>query len=240
MDLNLLGLHVHELRNQCRYLEANIGVLSQMLENKSSVGVFFSLQGIMTGASAISRLVWSPRKKGKERSAALREMLGLPEKHPLNNSNILSIMEQSDEMNDEWISQSKNQYILYDFIGEIATSQHKDVETKNIFRAYDPTIHTYYFRGQAYNVDAMLKALGNLADRVNQVHMKMFPDQWKEKDENGNPVNAGDQQDAAAIQAAAGERDTAGKASEKSAPKKKADSKKKPAAKKKTAVKKSK
>ena len=232
MDLNLLGLHIHELRNQCRYIEANIGIFSQMLEHRSSVGVFFTLQGIMVGSSNISRLVWSPRKKGKDRSAALRDMLGLPEKHPLNNSNIIGLLEQSDEMNDAWISQSKNEYILYDFIGEIASSQHKDAETKNIFRAYDPTNHTYYYRGQAYNLDAMLKALGDLADRVNQVHIKLFPEQWKETDENGNPINASDKQDSEAAKTAEKKLETTKKEPKKAAPKKKPAAKKKPATKK--------
>ncbi|WP_417319814.1 hypothetical protein [Emcibacter sp.] len=190
MDLNVVGMHIHELRNQCRFIEANVGVLNQSLEKQAPVGIFFALQGIMTSANQLARILWTPRKGGKERATKLREMLGLPEKHPLNNESILSLWDYSDEANDQWIAQSKDEYILYDFIGDIANSQHKDVEMKNIFRAFDLVAKIYTFRGVGYNMDALLKAIGDVSNRVNQIHVRMFPEQWKQADENGAPTEA--------------------------------------------------
>ncbi|WP_138379150.1 hypothetical protein [Luteithermobacter gelatinilyticus] len=190
MDMNIVGMHIHELRNQCRYIEANVGVLNQSLEKQAPVGVFFALQGLMTAANQLARILWSPRKKGRDRAARLREILGLPEKHPLNNENILSLWDFSDEANDQWITQSKGEYILYDFIGDIANSPHKDVEMKNIFRAFDVTTKIYTFRGVGYNMEALLKAIADVSNRVNQIHVRLFPDQWKQVDDQGNPVAA--------------------------------------------------
>ncbi|WP_321397403.1 hypothetical protein [Emcibacter sp.] len=191
MDMNVVGMHIHELRNQCRFIEANVGVLNQSLEKQAPVGIFFALQGIMTSANQLARILWTPRKGGKERATKLREMLGLTEKHPLNNESILAIWDYSDEANDRWIAQSKDEYILYDFIGDIANSQHKDVEMKNIFRAFDINSKIYTFRGVGYNMDALLKAIGDVSNRVNQIHVRMFPDQWKQADENGVVPEAG-------------------------------------------------
>ncbi|WP_417624774.1 hypothetical protein [Paremcibacter congregatus] len=180
MDMNVIGLHIHELRNQCRFIEASVDILNQSMENQAAVGAFFGLQNIMLGSNQLARMLWSPRKKGKERAAGLRQVLELPEKYPLNNENILALVDQADEANDQWIAQSKDQYILYDFIGDIANSRHKDVEPKNIFRAFDPTTKIYAFRGVSYNLDALLKAIADVSNRVNQIHQRLYPDQWKE------------------------------------------------------------
>ncbi|PCJ34728.1 MAG: hypothetical protein COA93_04415 [Alphaproteobacteria bacterium] len=181
MDMNVIGLHIHELRNQCRFIEASVDILNQSMEKQASVGVFFGLQNIMLGTNNISRTLWTPRKKGKVRAASLRKTLDLPEKYPLNNENILSLVDHADEANDQWINQSKDQYILYDFIGDISKSQHKDVETKNIFRAFDTTTKIYTYLGTSFNLEALLKALADVNNRVNQVHMRLYPDQWKEE-----------------------------------------------------------
>ncbi len=181
MDMNVIGLHIHELRNQCRFIEASVGILNQSMENQAPVGIFFALQNIMLGTNQISRTLWTPRKKGKERAASLRQALDLPEKYPLNNEGIMALVDHADEANDQWISQSKDQYILYDFIGDISTSEHKDVETKNIYRAFDVNTKIYTYLGTSFNLDALLKAIGDVSNRVNQIHMRLYPDQWKEE-----------------------------------------------------------
>lgn len=183
MDMNVIGLHIHELRNQCRFVEASVGILNQSIENQASIGIFFALQNILLGTNQISRMLWTPRKKGRERAAALRQLLELPEKYPLNNDNILSLADHADEANDQWIAQSKDQYILYDFIGNIAESQHKDVDVKNIFRAFDTSSKIYTYLGTSFNLEALLKAIANVSNRVNQIHMRLYPDQWKEAEE---------------------------------------------------------
>jgi len=182
MDMNIVGLHIHELRNQCRFIEASVDILNQSMEKQASIGVFFALQNILLGTNNISRTLWTPRKKGKTRAADLRQTLELPEKYPLNNDSILSLTDHADEANDQWISQSKNQYILFDFIGDIENSPHKDVETKNIYRAFDVSTKIYTYLGVSFNLDALLKALSDVSNRVNQIHMRLYPDQWKEEE----------------------------------------------------------
>ncbi len=188
MDMNVIGLHIHELRNQSRFIEASVDILNQSMEKQAPVGIFFALQNIMLGTNQIARTLWTPRKKGKERAASLRQTLELPEKYPLNNEGILSLVDHADEANDQWLAQSKDQYILYDFIGDIANSQHKDVETKNIYRAFDINTKIFTYRGISYNLEALLKAIADVSNRVNQIHVRMFPDQCEEvKDEEPTP-----------------------------------------------------
>lgn len=184
MDLNMLGLHIHEIRNQCSYIEGNVSILNSSMESDSRIGVFLSLQGIMQSASQISRLLWAPRKKGRARSEQLRKFLGLPETHPLNNNEVLSLFDNIDEANEEWVKKSKGKYILYDFIGDLGNSKHKDVEIDYIFRSYDTDSKIYVYRGKGFNMDSMLIALKDISDCINKAHYHLFPDQWKNQNEN--------------------------------------------------------
>lgn len=230
MDMNVIGLHIHELRNQCRFIEASVGILNQSVENQASIGIFFALQNIMLGTNQISRTLWTPRKKGKERASDMRQVLELPEKYPLNNEGILTLVDHADEANDQWIGQSKDQYILYDFIGDIANSQHKDVETKNIYRAFDVSTKIYTFRGVSFNLEALLKAVGDVSNRVNQIHMRLYPDQWKQEEEAAKEAKKSAEKEAPAKKAAAkkapAKKAATKKSTEKKAPAKKAAAKK--------------
>lgn len=184
MDLNKIGLHIHELRNQFSYIEGNVGILNQSLENSSSVGVFMSLQSIFAAAMQVSRILWAPRKKGKARSDALRKFLGVPEDHPLNNKDIQTLFDFCDEANEEWVKKSAGKHILYDFIGDLGASEHKDVEIDYIFRSFDTKGKIYVYRGTGFQVEAVMASLKTISDAVNKAHYHLFPDQWKDAEEN--------------------------------------------------------
>jgi len=179
MDLNKLGLHIHELRNQFTYIEGNIAVLNESMEGNASTGAFLALQGIMSAAMQVSRLLWAPRKKGKARSEELRKFLGIPEEHPLNNDDIKTIFDNCDDENEAWIKKTAGKHILYDYIGDLGTSEHKDVEIEYIFRSFDTLSKIYVYRGKGYNMESVLVALKDVSDSINKAHYHLFPDQWK-------------------------------------------------------------
>ena len=65
MDLNKIGLHIHEIRNQLTYIEGNIGILNQSLEKNSSVGVFMCSTGSRSREAScwISLMIPSARQR---------------------------------------------------------------------------------------------------------------------------------------------------------------------------------
>lgn len=192
MDLNKLGLHIHELRNQFNYIEGNIGILNQAMEKSSNIGVFMSLQAIFLSTMQVSRTIWAPRKKGKTRSEEIRKFLGIPEEHPLNNKDIQTLFDNCDEANEEWIKKTSGQYILYDYIGDLGESQHKDVEIDKIFRSFDTKGKIYVYRGVGFQMDAVMTALKSISEAVNKAHYHLFPDQWKDAEgEAGADSKAG-------------------------------------------------
>ena len=103
----MLGLHIHEIRNQFTYIEGNVSILNKALENDARSGVFLTLQGILQSTTQISRLLWAPRKNGKARAEQLRKFLGLPDDHPLNNNDVQTLFDNVDEANEEWVKKQK-------------------------------------------------------------------------------------------------------------------------------------
>lgn len=184
MDLNKIGLHIHEIRNQLTYIEGNVGILNQSLEKNSSVGVFMSLQSIFVSLMQVSRILWAPRKKGKARSDAIRKFLGIPDEHPLNNKDIQTLFDFCDEANEEWVKKTAGKYILYDFIGDLGNSQHKDVEIEYIFRSFDTKGKIYVYRGVGFHMDNVMASLQGISEAANKAHYHLFPDQWADPEEN--------------------------------------------------------
>ncbi|MDG1857536.1 MAG: hypothetical protein P8I94_00450 [Emcibacteraceae bacterium] len=190
MDLNKVGLHINELRNQFSYIEIGVGLFNQSLEKNSVTGAFFALQSIFESASHVSKTLWAPRKKGRARSEALRKFLGAPDDHPLNNKDIQSLFDYSDEANEQWIKDTTGKYILMDYIGDLAESPHKDVEIANIFRSFDTKGKIYVYRGVGFHMENVMLSLKTLSDAVNKAHYHIFPDQWNEAPTDGKEDEA--------------------------------------------------
>lgn len=77
-------------------------------------------------------------------------------------------------------------HILYDFIGDLGESQHKDVEIENIFRSFDTKGKIYVYRGVGFHMDAVMASLQGTSEAVNKAHYHLFPDQWTDIDEKGD------------------------------------------------------
>lgn len=183
MDLNRIGLHIYELRNQFNYIEGNVSILNQSLERSNQIGAFMALQSIFLCASQISRILWAPRKKGKARAEELRKFLRIPDDHPLNNTDIQTVFDFSDEKTEEWVKKSKGQYILVDYIGDLAESEHKDAKIEHIYRSFDLRSKIFVYRGVGFQMENVMEAMRGISEAVNKAHYHLFPDQWKDVDQ---------------------------------------------------------
>lgn len=180
MDQTTLALFVHEVRNQCIYTEAAFRVFNQSLEQRIPAGAFYGAQSILLAASQISSLLWPTRARAKKRGDTLREALGLNEKHPLNDKRLITIWEHGDEKFEDWIGETKGQQIVFDHLGPIQPFLDNGISDGNVFRLYDPTTQIFYFRGDGYKMQAIADAISDIYARVTQLHMRMFPDQYKQ------------------------------------------------------------
>ena len=159
-------------------------LLNQSLEKGSVASVYFmALQSIFQSASQVSRTLWAPRKKGRSRSDEIRKFLGIPDDHPLNNKDIQTLFDFSDEANEEWIKKTAGKYILMDYVGDLGASDHKDVEIENVFRSFDTKRKIYVYRGVGFQLKNVMTTLKSISDAVNKAHYHLFPEQWVEPPE---------------------------------------------------------
>lgn len=227
MDNNTLSIYVHELRNQANFVEASFSLFNQALQGNNGIAVLYSAQNIMASSSQIAGLLWPSRARNRSRGESLRKVLDLPEKHPLNDRRLTEMHEAPDQKLEDWIGRTRGQKIVFDFIGPVSRIPAEEGLTEaNFFRAYDPETKVFYYRGVAYNLESVAKAIGAVGSRVIQLHRQMFPEQAEAERKAAQEAQAAQQAASAPAEPEA----------EKPAPKKKAPAKK--AAPKKAAAKK--
>jgi len=228
MDNTTLGIYIHELRNQVQYTEGGFELFNQALQNNHTVGVLYAAQNILSAISNVSSMLWPTRARDRARGEALRKVLDLAEKHPLNDRRLSELLDNSDQKLDEWIEKTRGQKIVIDFIGPLSRlPEEEKLPDANFYRAYDPETKVFYYRGAGYNLEAIAKTLGDVGSRILQVHQKLFPEQAEASRKAAEQAQA----------AAAAAQTSADDVPKEAAPEKKPAAKK-PAAKKKAAPKK--
>lgn len=175
MDANTFSLYIHELRNQCMYSEAALGLFNQGLEKQSSTAVFFAVQSFMTSTSNISRLLWPNRVKAKRRGEEIRKILGLPADFPLGGDRLHNFWEMGDERTDNWIKNSRGQLIAFDFLGPKSAVGNREPKDEHIYRLYDPQTKIFIYRGELFNLQELASMVALVAERVNAAHDQLFP-----------------------------------------------------------------
>lgn len=177
MDRTTLALLTHELRNQCIYTEAAFRLFNQSLEQQAQSAAFSAAQSILLTASQIGGMLWPPRARSRKRGEAFRQVLQLPEKHPLNDKRLLAIWEHADEKLDDWVGRTKGQKIVFDHLGPLSDLPGAPLPEENIYRAYDPNSMVFYFRGDGFKLQAIANAISDIYSRANVLHGKFFPEQ---------------------------------------------------------------
>jgi len=176
MDNNTLAMHMNELRNMANHTKASFDLFNQSLENQAHIGIFYGLNAIMLNTSTLAGAVWPTKARNRARGEALRKVLAVEEKHPLNDRRLIEMFDRPDEKFDEWISRTKDKKVVFDFIGDFDQFGKEGVTEDGIYRAYDPGRTLYYIRGVGYNINALAKAVMDLGSRIVAVHGQMFPE----------------------------------------------------------------
>lgn len=179
MDRAALAIYIHELRNQCMYTEAAFRVFNQSMQQNTAAGVFFAAQATLLSASQIAALLWPARARVQKRGADLREILQLPEKHPLNDRRLTALWEHADEKLEDWVGKTKGARVVFDHLGPLVELKKQvPVAEAHIFRLYDPQTLIFYYRGEGFKLQGLADAISNIYSKISLVHRQMFPDQY--------------------------------------------------------------
>jgi len=182
MDNNTLAIYIHELRNQCLQTQTSFDLFNQAVVNRMAHGVLFGGQLVLQTGSQLSSILWPTRARARGRGDALRKILQLPEKHPLNDRRLSELMEHADEKLEDWIAKTKGEQIVFDFVGDTASFSERNVKDSSVYRAYNPQTRIFHYRGVAYNLQAVGDAIADVGGRVNAVYRQMFPEQAAAED----------------------------------------------------------
>jgi len=179
MDRASLAIYIHELRNQCMYTEAAFRVFNQSMQQNLTAGVFFAAQATLLSASQIAALLWPTRARVQKRGQDLREILQLPDKHPLNDRRLSGLWEHADEKLEDWVGRTKGEKVVFDHLGSLAELKKQvPVADGHVFRLYDPQTLTFYYRGEGFKLQGLADAISNIYSKISLVHRQMFPDQY--------------------------------------------------------------
>ena len=190
MDNTALSIYMHELQNLVRHTQAGYEILNRGLTAGVPGEVLYGGQMLLFPASQLSSLLWPTRARARGRGEQLRKVLGLPEKHPLNDRRLSELWERGDEKFEDWIGATKNKRIVFDLVGDPfkLEGEHQEdadkVAEDAIFRCYDPERKIFYYRGVPYNIDALGRSLQDVANRVLTVYFQIFPEAAKAEQEN--------------------------------------------------------
>lgn len=183
MDNNTLAIYIHELKTHCLNTEASFNLFNQALQNRAGPGVLFASQMILMPASQMASLLWPSRARSRSRGEALRKVLQLPEKHPMNDRRLAELWERVDQKAEEWVAATKGKQVVFDYVGDFKNLSEGALPDECIYRAYNTENRIFYYQGVGYNLQAIADAISDVAGRVNAVYRQMFPEHAKAEDE---------------------------------------------------------
>ena len=179
IDSTTAGIYVHELRNQCAYVQASLEMFNQAMEKGATIGILYSAQNMLMHSAMVARTLFPVRHKAAKHAESLREMLQIDDKHPLNNKQLVKVWDFPEDRMEDWIEGSRDRFVLMDYVGPFGMVDDKKVEgmrAGDVFRQVDPETLNFVFRGDVFALQGIAHAVADINERVNQIHKAMFPE----------------------------------------------------------------
>ena len=150
------NVFIGEIVLQSKVAELAAKRLSATHDNFDHIEVWCSIQTILVAAGNVSKILW-PSKKYAERGERLRELLKVSEGSLLSDRKFRNHFEHYDERIEDWFK--KQSSAVY---SDLAVDPFKSISGNvptNHHRAYDPLTQTLTFRGESFDLAAVLKEL---------------------------------------------------------------------------------
>ena len=148
---------ISEIVLQSKIAELAAKRLSAIKDNFDQIEVWSSIQSILVAAGNVSKILWPKEKKYAVRGKRLRELLNIDDNNKLSDRSLRNHFEHYDDRIERWF-EGKSSAVYRDLVidplkpiwGDALVSQH---------RAYNPLKHTLTFRGESFDLAAVLKEL---------------------------------------------------------------------------------
>jgi hypothetical protein len=176
MDEFIEGIYLHELVAQCEYAVGSVNRMNQVLQNQGSPSEFFrEASNFLQHSSAASRLLWPPgsgnrreKKRAKKRGKHLRTKVEIDDGEALKNRALRNHFEHFDERLDDWAETSPHKNIVDNMIGPRNAIAGDSVKDQDFMRLFDPATKRLIFRGEPFDVQALVTSLTNIQAKARQ------------------------------------------------------------------------
>ncbi len=174
MDTFIETIYLNEILNQCEYAVTAVHRMNEILRSQELPSEFFRLVGyFLQHCSAVSRLLWPPgdrnkqkKKRAKQRGAYLRTCLRISDTHGLHNRTIRDHLEHFDDRLDDWVEHSPHRNIVDYMIGPRSAIGGDAINDKDIMRMYDPDKKIFFFRGERFDVQAIVDGVMDVQSKA--------------------------------------------------------------------------
>ena len=156
---------IGEIVLQSKIAELAAKRLSESKDNFDQIEVWSSIQSILVTAGNVSKILW-PSKEYAERGERLRELLKVSEDNILSNRKFRNHFEHYDERIEDWFKKQSSA-VYSDLAVDPFKSIWGNVPT-NHHRAYDPLTQTLTFRGESFDLAAVLKELKEIRNKCSE------------------------------------------------------------------------
>ena len=147
---------IGEIVLQSKIAELAAKRLSAIKDNFDQVEVWSSIQSILVAAGNVSKIFW-PQKEYEVRGKRLRELLKVDDNNILSDRSLRNHFEHYDDRIEKWFK-GKSSAVYSDLAIDPLKSMRRNFPT-NHHRAYDPLTQTLTFRGESFDLAAVLKEL---------------------------------------------------------------------------------
>jgi hypothetical protein len=147
---------ISEIEWQSKIAELAANRLSAIKDNFDQIEVWSSIQSILVAAGNVSKILW-PQKEYEARGKRLRELLKVEDNNMLSDRSLRNHFEHYDERIEKWFK-GKSSAVYSDLAIDPLKSMRRNFPA-NHHRAYDPLTQTLTFRGESFDLAAVLKEL---------------------------------------------------------------------------------
>ena len=147
---------ISEIVLQSKIAELATKRLSAIKDNFDQIEVWSSIQSILVAAGNVSKILW-PQKEYEARGERLRKLLKVTEYNLLSDRKFRNHFEHYDDRIEKWFK-GKSSAVYSDLAIDPLKSMRRNFPT-NHHRAYDPLTQTLTFRGESFDLAAVLKEL---------------------------------------------------------------------------------
>ena len=147
---------ISEIVLQSKIAELAAKRLSAIKDNFDQIEVWSSIQSILVAAGNVSKILWS-QKEYEARGERLRKLLKVTEDNLLSDRKFRNHFEHYDDRIEKWFK-GESSAVYSDLAIDPLKSMRRNFPT-NHHRAYDPLTQTLTFRGESFDLVAVLKEL---------------------------------------------------------------------------------